>query len=176
MASGSNYNPYQPPTFDEAPESGPTGQQATFATRGERFAAALLDGLIMLALLLPAQFAAGVFEGFPKNVQQQSLAMTAAWSLASITLYLLLHGYLLSKNAQTIGKRLLGIRIVNFSDGQKTPFAKILLWRVLPVQIVALIPVVGPFASLVDSLFIFRKDYRTIHDHVAGTIVVKVPK
>ena len=51
MGSGSEYNPYQPPTFDEGPGAEVTAGQAAYATRGERFAAALLDGLIQLALM-----------------------------------------------------------------------------------------------------------------------------
>jgi uncharacterized RDD family membrane protein YckC len=176
MASGNEPNPYQAPAFDhvsDATESN-TGQHV-LASRSTRLGAAILDTIVLMALLVPAQFIAGVYDNFP-NIQPQSPVLTLLWGLGGLVLYLALNGSLLAKSGQTIGKRLLGIRIANHLDGQTTPFNKIVLWRILPVQVAAMIPVVGSFASLVDVLFIFRKDYRCIHDHLAGTIVVKVAR
>jgi len=39
---------------------------------------------------------------------------------------------------------------------------------------VSLIPYAGSFVALLDVLFIFRRDQRCIHDHLAGTVVVKI--
>jgi uncharacterized RDD family membrane protein YckC len=41
---------------------------------------------------------------------------------------------------------------------------------------VVLLPTVGPFAGLIDVLFIFLKDRRCLHDHIAGTVVVRATK
>jgi hypothetical protein len=35
---------------------------------------------------------------------------------------------------------------------------------------------VGTFLVLVDVLFIFRKDRRCVHDHIAGTRVVNLDR
>jgi hypothetical protein len=39
--------------------------------------------------------------------------------------------------------------------------------------LIGAIPYIGPLFSLVNVLFIFREDYRCVHDHIAGTIVVQ---
>ena len=49
-----------------------------------------------------------------------------------------------------------------------------MLLRYLPTSAVSLIPYAGSFVALLDVLFIFRRDQRCIHDHLAGTVVVKI--
>ena len=174
MAQGSDYNPYRAPSSDLAQDAGgPPADDGTLASRGARLLASIVDGLISGVLFLPLQFLFGVFDGFPR-IKPLSPVQTALWGLAGIVVFLALHGYLLAKNGQTIGKRLLGIRIANVVDGQLPPLAKIIFLRVLPVQALALVPVVGPLAALVDALLIFRGDHRCAHDHIAGTVVLKV--
>jgi uncharacterized RDD family membrane protein YckC len=51
-----------------------------------------------------------------------------------------------------------------------------ILLRYLPISLAALIPVIGPYLSLVDVVFIFGSERRCIHDRLAGTKVVKVRK
>jgi uncharacterized RDD family membrane protein YckC len=173
MVSGKQSNPYQAPAFDHVSETdgGDSGRQV-FASRSARLGAAILDTIFLLMLLGPAQYVAGVYDNFP-NVRPQSLLDTLMWGVGGLLVHLALNGYLLAKSGQTLGKRVVGIRIVNHRDGEKTPFDKIVLLRLLPVQVAALIPAVGAFLSLIDVLLIFRKDQRCIHDHIAGTIVVK---
>ena len=35
------------------------------------------------------------------------------------------------------------------------------------------LPVIGQIVSLINVLFVYRKDKRCVHDHLAGTIVIK---
>jgi uncharacterized RDD family membrane protein YckC len=142
------------------------------ATRGKRLGASLIDALLGLAVVVPAQYAAGVYDNFP-NVTKQSPLHLVLWSAGGLVLFVLMHGYFLKKNGQTIGKRLLGTRIADVNDGSTPPLDRLLLWRVLPVQLVVLIPYVGALGTLVDALFIFRRDQRCVHDHIAGTVVVQ---
>jgi uncharacterized RDD family membrane protein YckC len=174
MNQGSDYNPYQAPTSDlgRADAEEVRAGQARLASRGSRFFASLIDFFIQMLVIVPAQLAFGVYDGFPR-VQPQGPLKTAAWALSGFIIYLAFNGYLLAKNGQTIGKLLMRIRIVNYADGSKMPFSKLLLLRILPVQLVALIPVAGGFAALADALMIFRSDYRCLHDHIAGTLVVQ---
>jgi uncharacterized RDD family membrane protein YckC len=176
MAHGSEYNPYQPPAFDEGPnpEPSPAGGIA-FATRSERLGAAMIDSLIQAAVLFPIQIALGVYRGFPR-VQPQAPLAHMMWGLGGLGVYLAIHGYLLAQRGQTIGKRLVGIRIVNVGDGAQTSIARIVGLRILPIQLVTLVPKVGIFAALVDAVIIFRKDRRCVHDHLAGTMVVKATR
>ena len=105
-------NPYQAPTHEVAaapPVITESGEQ--LATRGERFLAATVDGLIAMAIFFPLQYASGTYDGFP-NVKPQSYVQTLLWGLLSSGAWLALNGYFLNKSAQTIGKKLLGMRIV----------------------------------------------------------------
>jgi uncharacterized RDD family membrane protein YckC len=87
--------------------------------------------------------------------------------------YLVVHGYLLHTNGQTVGKRLLGTRIVSVDDNRILPLWKVFVLRFLPVSVVSQIPGVGPIAGFIDPLFIFRGDKRCQHDVIAGTKVVQ---
>jgi uncharacterized RDD family membrane protein YckC len=174
----SNFNPYAAPAptpLDQQPY-GPAAytMEQPLASRGARFGASLIDGLISLAIMLPLQISFGVLKDFP-HVKPLGFGETAAWALGGIVLVIVLHGYFLATRGQSIGKRLLGLQIVNASDGQKAPFAKIILLRFLPTAVIGNIPIVGGLVTLVGVLLIFRDDRRCLHDLIAGTKVVDYP-
>jgi uncharacterized RDD family membrane protein YckC len=82
----------------------------------------------------------------------------------------------LARYGQSIGKRLMGIRVVR-TDGHPASVLRIILLRNVTVYLIgviigALLP--GVFA-LVDALFIYGGKRRCLHDFIAGTVVVKVP-
>jgi uncharacterized RDD family membrane protein YckC len=81
--------------------------------------------------------------------------------------------YLLTTRGQTMGKKLLGIKIVNFEDETNPGFVKACLLRGFVNGLICSIPMLGAAYSLVDICFIFRDDRRCIHDLLAGTKVVK---
>ncbi|RYZ08869.1 MAG: RDD family protein [Myxococcales bacterium] len=167
------HNPYQAPAADKEAEQVVAGPLSlVLATRGARLGASLIDALLAMSVLGPLQFAAGVYDNFP-NVTKQSPMHIVLWSAGGLLLFVLLHGYFLKKNGQTIGKRLLRIRIADVEDGSTPALDRLLLWRVLPVQLVVLVPYVGMLATFVDALLIFRRDQRCGHDHIARTVVVQ---
>ena len=84
-----------------------------------------------------------------------------------------LNSYFLSQRAQTIGKVITHIQIVNYDDGLPAPLRRTVLLRYLPMVVAGLIPVAGLLVIL-DPWFIFRADHRCLHDHTAGTVVVKL--
>jgi uncharacterized RDD family membrane protein YckC len=168
------HNPYRAPDTDLQSEDVAAGSLPfVLASRGSRLGASFIDGLLALGILLPMQYAAGLYDSFPQATKLTPV-QTVLWSAAGLVLFVLLHGYFLKKNGQTIGKRLLRIRIASAADGSTPPLDRLLLWRVLPVQVVVLIPYVGMLVMLVDALLIFRPDQRCLHDHIARTIVLKV--
>ena len=79
---------------------------------------------------------------------------------------------MLATRGQSIGKRLLGMRIVTHPDGQNPGGVKTILLRGVVPAVIGMIPVLGPLFSLVNVCFIFREDRRCIHDLIAGTQVV----
>jgi uncharacterized RDD family membrane protein YckC len=168
------FNPYQPPTSGDDQESPRSRDDASdLASRADRFGAALIDGIIQMVMIVPLQFVFHVYDGFPQT-QPLSISKDIAWAVVGIFLYLAVNGYWLVKSAQTVGKKLLGLQVVNFSDGVPTPASKIVLARVLPVTIAAHVPRIGLVLALLDPFFIFGKNRRCLHDLVAGTKVVKL--
>jgi uncharacterized RDD family membrane protein YckC len=89
-------------------------------------------------------------------------------SLATVTINLiLLHRY-----GQTLGKRLLRIRIVR-SDGNPASLGRIVGLRIIVATLPSMVPYLGSFYSITDACFIFREDRRCLHDLIADTLVVK---
>ncbi|HVK55926.1 MAG TPA: RDD family protein [Burkholderiales bacterium] len=167
-------NPYAAPTavVDDIQTN---NEGLELAGRGIRLGASLLDGIIMAALIwIPIM----IFMGF------DALARFAAWQaergilggvamlLGGFVLFLVVNGYLLHKNGQTIGKRLLGIKIVR-TDGEAADLPRILLFRYGPGILANVIPFINLLYPLVDSLLIFRESRKCLHDNIADTIVVK---
>ena len=161
-------DPYQPPATElQVPaQVGAAGE--VLASRESRLGAAILDSCIIMAILVPLQWAMGAYDETTAN----SLVVTATWGGLGLLLTMLIQGYFLATRAQSLGKMALKIKIVTL-DGANAEFSRIVLRRIVPVTVMTMIPFVGGIFSLVDSLFIFREDQRCIHDHIAGTRVVK---
>ena len=142
------------------------------ASRWKRLGGSLLDGLISTIVIIPVIFATGIFNQL-KQGQRMNIAQTVLFFFLGLTIFLIIHGYLLSKYGQTVGKKIVGTRIVDKGTGKIIPLGKIFILRVLPISIISQIPLIGGLFGLADSLFIFRDDKRCIHDLIAGTIVVE---
>jgi uncharacterized RDD family membrane protein YckC len=89
-----------------------------------------------------------------------------------VAAFLAINGWLLATRGQTIGKMLLGLRIVR-SDGSAASAGKVIGLRYGLCWLLAFIPLVGGLFGLIDALMIFRADRRCLHDLIADTIVVK---
>jgi uncharacterized RDD family membrane protein YckC len=139
-----------------------------------RLAAALLDGILAMVIFLPVMLAGGYWTAVMQAAMQgQSVPLTTTlfWSLIGLALFVAVQGYPLHRWAQTWGKRVAGVQIVDM-DGQQPSLVHLLVKRYLPVQVVALVPFVGNLLIIVDSLFVFRQDRRCVHDLIAGTQVI----
>jgi uncharacterized RDD family membrane protein YckC len=77
-------------------------------------------------------------------------------------------------HGQTVGKRLLGIRIVRVQDDANPGFVHAVLLRSVVPIIIRAIPMFGLGFWLVDVGCIFRTDKRCLHDLIAGTKVVQI--
>ena len=167
-------NPYAPPGQDAPAPGLPVLTAGTLASRNARLSAAVADSLIMLAVLTPFQYAAGVYDNFP-HIAEQSFMQKLVWSAVGFAVWVGMHGYFIHNGAQTLGKRWLGLQVVNDADSKPASFGKIVLLRFLPIQIAVMVPQVGSVLALVDALFIYRKDHRCLHDLIAGTRVIVKP-
>ena len=81
---------------------------------------------------------------------------------------------LLASTGQTVGKRVMRLRIVALIDASNPGFAKTVLVRCwLPAALYA-IPYLGWVFCVADNLFVFKADHRCLRDLMAGTKVVQV--
>lgn len=160
-----NENPYATPDSDVE-----VRETSELAGRGARLGAAIIDGLIVAAIVLPISFLTGFWEKSMSG--QQTIGESFMMAGFGIVSFAILNFYLLANHGQTIGKRLVNIRIVSVDDGRILSFGKVISLRYLPIWVAQQIPLIGPILGLVDPLFIFRSDRRCVHDLIAGTRVV----
>ena len=140
------------------------------AGRFARLVGSIIDGVLTATVVLPAMFYFGYFDRAMAN--NASLAEQATWPLLGFATYLALNAYLLATSGQTIGKRVVGVRIVSVEDGKILPLSRLIMLRVLPFSILGQVPLLGPIAGLVNVLFIFGPARRCLHDYLAGTRVI----
>ena len=149
------------------------------ASRWARLGAVILDGLSGFIWFTPAyatNFAmiAQQSRGNPLAVWI-NIAKTGGWfylGLIGALVVLAIDLTLLSRNGQTIGKKLLGIKVVRV-DRSPVSLFRVFFLRYVFNTFLTLIPLLGSLYSLVDSLMIFSESRRTVHDRIADTIVIK---
>ena len=148
----------------------PDGTGPALASRWKRLFASLIDGFISLVIFVPLFLYLGIWEAM-KRGEDSPYSHTLIVGIAGIIGFLFFQGYLLKKSGQTIGKLLTNIYIVDLNNNVPE-FSKLIALRYLPMWVLAFVPVITSILPLVDSLFIFRKDRRCIHDLLAGTKVI----
>jgi uncharacterized RDD family membrane protein YckC len=196
-------DPYAPPGSDvNAGVTEGFGEAALPAERGTRFLAALIDFVIVCVPSVP-MMAMGAYIAWHMAAQfrQQPLRpedlailkpenmalLTTAMGVGFLVLLAVIvyQWVLISRSGQTIGKRATGIRIVRL-DGTPVSFGTGVVLRNWVLKLIAAIlsspvllpvlPYLGTALLIVDWLFVFREDRRCIHDHIAGTRVVRLPR
>jgi uncharacterized RDD family membrane protein YckC len=168
-----SFNPYAAPASNVLRSPG-SQYGLELADRGTRLGAAILEGLIFGLASAPIIAAAVMSEAAVQNGEdpQINILLVAIGSLLllGLVIYQLI---MLGQRGQSIGKRMLGIRIVTHPDGANPGGVKTILLRGLVTGIISNIPFLGALFSIVNICFIFREDRRCIHDLIAGTQVVK---
>jgi uncharacterized RDD family membrane protein YckC len=160
---------YGRPASPHAPTYGYYGYATAtpaLASLGARFGAALLDSAsyaVPLILALVLGVSAGRGEG---------VGVLVLLGLLALVVVLIVQFVMLVTRGQTIGKRLLGIRIVKLDTHENGGFVTNIVMRGLVPGLIGAVPYIGVVFSLVNILFIFKEDRRCIHDLIAGTIVV----
>lgn len=169
------------------------------AGAGDRILAALLNQLFtFLVLLVPF---AGLIAFAIKNEGRIGgseeifgllLGMTSFWvGLVGILVYTVVQIYYMSRDGQSLGKKIMRIRVLK-TDGRNPGFVGTVLvreiaWSVLVAIIAAVIGLaVGDngenainllaFLANFVLLFMVKRDRRTLYDILADTVVVKLPK
>lgn len=172
----SDIDPYRPPAAElsERGAAAPSFRPAHLASRTSRLGAAIIDGLCLAVIVAPLGIAYVMLtpEEQPPNYSASdygtAIAIVATLGLPLATYQLVQ----LHRRGQTLGKKLLRIRIVR-SSGEPVSLVRVLALRGAPFFALSLIPAVGRLASLLDALAIFQPSHRCLHDLVADTIVVE---
>jgi uncharacterized RDD family membrane protein YckC len=157
----------------------------TPAERGARLAAVTIDDLIVLAICLPAIFAAvpklsAVMADVINGAQFDPYALIwpmlsgigAIISVIGFIAWAVVTTWLVATNGQTIGKRALGIKVVR-KDGSRASLGRIFWLRNVLNMVPSWLPYIGLLYQLVDPLLIYQDSRQCLHDRIADTIVVK---
>ena len=187
--------------YTDAASDNRNGQEIEvgIAGAGDRILAALLNQLFtFLILLIPF---AGLIAFAVKNegrivgseeIVGLLLGTTSFWvGLAGILAYTVVQIYYMSRDGQSLGKKIMRIRVLK-TDGRNPGFVGTVLvreiaWSVLVAIIAAVIGLaVGDngenainllaFLANFVLLFMVKRDRRTLYDILADTVVVKLPK
>lgn len=157
-------NPYAaPPSSLARPPQKNSRAFVQKATAGSRLAAYILDNVALFACFLPS--------GFAEDSHTAGDDVMVFVSIGLFAILCIFNLVLIATQGQTIGKKLMGIRIAEVNDSAKAGFFRIVFLRALIGRgLLALIPLYG----LIDILYIFNEDGRCLHDKVGGTHVIKV--
>lgn len=172
-AAPASINPYAAPASNVLRAPG-AGEALELADRSTRLGASFIEGFVFLLAASPMIISVAAMESGPSadEAAAPNLALMGLGGalLLGVAIYQLV---MLATRGQSIGKRMLGIRIVTHPDGANPGGVKTILLRGFVTGIISNIPLLGPIFSLVNICFIFREDRRCIHDLIAGTQVVK---
>jgi uncharacterized RDD family membrane protein YckC len=170
-------NPYAPPTAQVA-DAVEHSDELQIAGRGTRLGAYLLDVLVSILFAVPALIAGGasmftsLASANPENMIALFTGTFGVLLLVGMLAYAVITIILVHKNGQTIGKKLLGIKVVR-KEGARASLGRIFWLRNIVNALPSMIPVVGGFYFFIDSLFIFSESNQCVHDKIADTIVVR---
>lgn len=160
-------DPYATPDAELADDT-LTGR--ALASRGARMLGAGVDALIGGVVAFLVYVVSGYWDDVLAN--DLSYAEMLGFSVLGFVTFFLVHGYALAHRGQTLGKMVAGTQIVDYQTDELLPLRKLAAQRYLPMVAVAAIPFVGNLLAVVNVLFIFRRDRRCVHDHIAGSKVV----
>ncbi|WP_314367812.1 RDD family protein [Neisseria cinerea] len=173
--------------------------EVTVAGAGDRILAALLNQLFTFLVLLVPFVGLIAFAiknegriGSGEEMFGLLLGTTSFWvGLAGILAYTVIQIYYMSRDGQSLGKKIMRIRVLK-TDGRNPGFVGTVLvreiaWSVLVAIIAAIIGLIAgengenainllAFLANLVLLFMVKRDRRTLYDILADTVVVKLPK
>jgi phage shock protein A len=128
----------------------------------ERLVAQLIDGAAYTGVGLAGYITWGVV----------GMASPFLGAIAGMSIPLAFMGYqwyLLSEKGQTVGKQVMGLKIVDAESGGNPGFVKTVVMRNWITKALCALPVY----PLLNAAPIFWNPRRCLHDYIAGTVVVK---
>jgi uncharacterized RDD family membrane protein YckC len=137
-----------------------------YASASRRFGGMFVDGFLLLFVAyLPTFFWTASRQVDPSRPDPLGLAVQV---LVPGILFIIYEAVMLSRDGQTLGKKAMGIKVVN-ADGSEVQGGQ--AWkRAISRYLMQLTYVLG----FIDSLMVFSQNRRTLHDRFAKTLVVNV--
>jgi uncharacterized RDD family membrane protein YckC len=169
MARG-ELNPYaapsETPSYQLARPSGAVERR--LATVNQRFGAHFVDFIVGLLPLtvVSLRLSPGV------GVGEVSLTFLMVSLGSALLVPASVQWFLIANYGQSIGKRLFKTKVIRV-DGSRAGFFHGVVLRSWVGCLPALVPIVGYAYAIADSLYVFRRDRRTLRDHIAGTFVIR---
>ena len=125
----------------------------------------------MMCFTVPLMYFTGGIDLIMEGRQPHTMYMVGM-GILGIVFFVLVNGKFLLESGQTIGKKVLKIKIVDLND--ELPSKVHLLKRYGLYFGLGQIPVIGQWLSIINILFVFGKEKRCLHDYVGKTRVIKV--
>ncbi|GHF99355.1 RDD family protein [Streptomyces filamentosus] len=180
-------NPYGSPYPPPPPYGGhgggyggtdPLSGMPPLAETGRRVLARLIDWLIIAVPLAIIGIPFDIYKRATENDTDFQDAFTGGTSivfqLLTIVAYVAYDTVLTAKNGQTVGKRLMKLRVAMLNDGSTPPMSQSLL-RAVVLWLPALICCACLWPLLLLILIMVDKPYKQgLHDKAAKTVVVTV--
>lgn len=152
-------------------------QEVELASPWQRITARTVDGLLFSFIGVVA----AVITAAAENRSAANVVMIVM--LLAMLVLVVYQVVIMTRDGQSIGKKLMGIRVVN-EDGENPGFVRYVLMREfgfnLVFQLISVLPFIGPIILIcvnlacVVMLFLEERDRRTLQDMVANTYVIKV--
>lgn len=146
----------------------PLAGMPPLASRGKRLLARIIDALI---IGIPVTVVVGLAQGGYHDARGDTYAQQGVYTLV----YLIYEGLMLTMSGQTVGKKLMRIRVAMLQNGA-VPVGTPGWFRAAVYSLPALVPCLGFLFWLVNVLFCtWDQPYRQcLHDKAARTVVVAV--
>jgi uncharacterized RDD family membrane protein YckC len=167
--------PPPPPPAVVQPHAGTRTLETPTVSRGNRFGAALIDAMILALLLVPALIYVGISPKEPCADDPTSECVSDAAAGVATGLSLLSLGgwsaYKIVKDGgsdgQTLGKRAVGIRVVDLRTGGSIGYPKAAGRTLLVIALLSC-------CWIIPIIEVFRRDpQQLLHDRIVGSTVVK---
>jgi uncharacterized RDD family membrane protein YckC len=160
------------------------------AERGARLLAASIDQLVLLVLTVPMLLGAiptqaelaplerdpelsGIGQLAGQIVSDMFTGIGFKITVLALLAWAVVMAWLVATRSQSIGKYMVGIKVVR-TDGSPASFARIFLLRNVVSFLPSFLPYVGwLYLFFIDPLLIYQESRRCIHDLIADTIVIR---
>ncbi|MBT2395587.1 RDD family protein [Streptomyces sp. ISL-100] len=171
---GSPYGTPPPPYSGGAAD--PLAGMPPLAPTGKRVAARIIDALIVGIPLGLIGWLIGMFDSYNSDdwdeVSTMSDGKSLIWQLVSMVVYIGYDTYLTAKDGQTVGKRLMNLRVAMLNNGM-VPEMNASLLRAVILWVPALICCFCLWWLINLVMILVDKPYKQgLHDKAAKTVVV----